>query len=415
MAGGGQDWFELHRTNSRLKKIFFRIAAVVLSLVAALVLFEIFLRVFQIKPARYSGQQVLAWDGAAFRPVLVWDGAGFRLVETNVSGGRVKAVSRLAELGVDMGEYVPGAAFKNVFPDNPRGYFDRDNAVLMTINSLGLRGDEIPAKKPAGTCRILGIGDSFAFGDGVKDEDTFLHRLQMQLNAATPGKKPFEVLNAGVQGYNTRDEVLNLEHRWLALEPDVVLIVFYINDAYNDGVILNAGQELEIYQSKPPGLAQYSYLWDLAQHRYQSHRAAKTLEKFYHTKYFSDPESFFKSEEAFNVDWTVCDAALERAAQLARTRKFKLGLVMFPELYQLDDDYPFGAIHKLVGEACRRREIPFLDLFDTFRGRKPESLWVHPCNHHPNEIAHALAATAVEQFVREQFLKPAPGGKNSSP
>jgi hypothetical protein len=48
--------------------------------------------------------------------------------------------------------------------------------------------------------------------------------------------------------------------------------------------------------------------------------------------------------------------------------------------------------------------MPFLDLLDTFRGHDEKSLWVHPTDHHPNEAAHALAAEAIERFVREKFL-----------
>ena len=391
----------LPRTNSRLKKVVFRLAAVVVSLVAAVLLFELFLRVFQIKPVRYPPEQILVWDGIAFR-------------EKDAGKGRIKTVSQFPDAGVQMGEYVPGAAFKLVFPDNPRGYFDQSNAVLMTINSLGLRGEEVSMKKPAGTYRILGIGDSFAFGEGVKDEDTFLHRLQIQLNGNAAGQKRFEVLNAGVQGYNTRDEVIYLERRWLALAPDLVLIIFYINDAYNDGVIRNRGQELGIYQQQPAGLAQYSYLWDLVQHRYQTHETAKTVEAFYRTQFFTNAESFMKNSSGYKVDWTDCEAALEHAAQLARARKFKLGLVMFPELYKLDGNYPFHGIHKLVREACERREVPFLDLLETFRGRNPESLWVHPSNHHPNETAHGLAEVAIEKFVREEFLSSASNAKSAA-
>ena len=207
-----------------------------------------------------------------------------------------------------------------------------------------------------------------------------------------------------MQGYNTRDEVFYLERRWLEFSPDLVLIIFYINDAYNDTTILNMGQELGIYARRPSGLAQYSYLWDLAQHRYATRRTTKAVEAFYQKQYFADPETFFKDPAGFKVDWPVCVTALERAAELAKERKFKLGLVMFPELYKLKGDYPFGRIHKLVGETCRQKSIPFLDLLDTFRGHDPETLWVHPSNHHPNEIAHELAEVAIEQFVKENYL-----------
>jgi hypothetical protein len=375
------------------KRVLFRFLAIVMGLVAALILGEAILRVFHIRPARYNPPRWMVLDGVAFRPCNLW------------GSGRIKIPSRLADFGVDMGEYVPGAVFKVAYDDNPRGYFDRDNGVVMTINALGLRGEAVTAAKPAGTYRILGIGDSFTFGYGVKDDDTFLHRLQVHLNADLPGPTRYQVLNAGVGGYNTKHEVLYLEHRWLALDPDLVLIIFYINDAYNDRAILNNGQELGIFNNKPGGLAQYSYLWDLVQQRYNAYQASRAVAAYYNKSYFAKAETQLESPDTEEMDWTVCRGALERAAQITRERKIKLGLVMFPELYGLKGGYPFLEVHSLVRETCRRLNIPFLDLLDTFRGRAPAALWVHPSDHHPNERAHALAEEAIERFVREEFVK----------
>jgi tetratricopeptide (TPR) repeat protein len=381
---------------TKAKGILFRVLAVLAGLAAGALLAEACLRVFRIRPERYPPQQWLAWDGVAFRDTGVW------------GGGLVKRRSPFADEGVTMGEYVPHAIFRGIFASNPRGYFDHDNSVLATINSLGLRGEEITAEKPAGTYRILGIGDSFAFGEGVKDDDTFLHRLQLRLNAGNAGPTRYQVLNAGVQGYNTRDEVVYLEHHWLALNPDLVLIVFYINDAYDDGAILNRGQELGIYRANPVGLGRYSYLLDLAQYKYHAYQDSRKVEAYYNQHFFSQARSFLENPGDVKVDWTVCRAALERAGQITRQRNIKLGLVMFPELFKLKGGYPFMQVHSLVRDTCSRLGIPFLDLFDTFRGHEPKTLWVHPSNHHPNEIAHAMAAEAIERFVKEQFLAPGP-------
>jgi lysophospholipase L1-like esterase len=368
-------------------------AAVALGLVAGFLMAEGILRVFHIQPARYQPPRWLAWDGSVFREGDLW------------GGGLIKRPSRFEADGNVMGEYVPGARFKVGYDSNPRGYFDRDNAVLMTVNSLGLRGEEVSAEKPAGTYRILGIGDSFTIGYGVEDEDTFLNRLQLQLNASPAAKQRYQVLNAGVGGYNTRDEVMYLEHRWLSLNPDLVLIVFYINDAYDDSAILNGGQELGIYDPKPTGLERYSFFLDLAAYKYRAYRQSKAVEAYYKQQYFAKAGRFLENPGPNKVDWTTCRAALERAVQVTRERNIKLGLVIFPELYKLNNGYPFVEIHKLVGDTCHRAGIPCLDLFDTFRGHDPESLWVHPSDHHPNELAHALAAEAIESFVRTEFLK----------
>jgi hypothetical protein len=379
--------------HSRFKTAFFPAFAVFIGLVVALLFSEAALRILHIQPERYDQPRWLAWDGVMFREGNIW------------GGGLIKQDSRFADAGIVMGEYVPGARFKEVLDSNPRGYFDRDNSVLMTVNSLGLRGEEVSASKTDGTYRILGIGDSFTFGVGVKDGDTFLNRLQLQLNAESSGHVRFQVLNAGVQGYNTRDEIVYLANHWLALKPDLVLIVFYINDAYSDETILNRGEELGIYDPEPSGLARYSSLVDLVQYRYKAYWQSKAVETYYKSHYFTEARQVLERPGQNEMDWPGCREALEHAARICRQRNVKLGLVIFPQLYKLNDAYPFLQIHQLVGDTCRRIGIPVLDLLDTFHGHNPETLWVHPSDHHPNEIAHALAAKSIESFVRTEFLK----------
>jgi hypothetical protein len=376
-----------------VRQILFRVFAVVGGVALAALVCELGLRLLDIKPERYPPPRLSAWDGRQF---LEGDAAG---------GGRIKRPSPFS--GVVMGEYVPGARFKVTYATNPRGYFDSDNSVLFTMNSLALRGEEIAAVKPPATYRILGLGDSFTLGVGVKDDDTFLHRLQLALNAGPPRPEHFEVLNAGVAGYNTRDEVVYLERRWLSLDPDLVLIVFYINDAYDDAAILNMGQGLAI-RDEPSTLGHYSFLYDLVQHTWRKRQESKDLEAYYHQVYFTDAQNFLTHPGEFKMDWTVSRAALEHAAQLTRERNIKFGVVMFPELYRLKGGYPFLPVHALVRETCERAGVPFLDLLDTFRGQDDASLWVHPSDHHPNERAHGLAEGAIEQFIRKTFLAPEP-------
>ena len=80
-----------------------------------------------------------------------------------------------------------------------------------------------------GTFRIVGIGDSWTFGHGVADDETFLAVLGARLNG-DGARRPFEVVNTGVPGYNTAMEVEVLADRGLAYEPDVVVLQYCAND-----------------------------------------------------------------------------------------------------------------------------------------------------------------------------------------
>ena len=369
-----------------MKRLAFALGAVLLGLAGACLVCEIVLRLTGVRPERYELPRWYVLHEGEYKH---WGKLG---------RGHIKRPGPYTSLGVGMGEYVPGATFKVVFDTNPRGYFDEDNGVVMQVNELGLRGPSVSPDKPHGVTRILGLGDSFTFGSGVRDADTFLRRLELALNRS-PGRPGdgYEVLNAGVQGYSTRDEVLYLEQRWLALQPDLVLIVFYVNDAYSDAALLNMGEELGIYR-QPTGLARQSRLLDLVQHRLQVRRIGRETERYYNRAYFSDPGGALQGAE--RGDWDASRRALRRAVRLARERDVGLGLVLFPELHRLRGDYPFEAIHALVLQTCEELGLPALDLMETFRGRDERQLWVHPSDHHPNEIAHGISAGPLEEFVR---------------
>lgn len=88
----------------------------------------------------------------------------------------------------------------------------------VTTNSRGLRGlREVPRPKPAGERRILVVGDSFTFGDGVPDADVYTAKLEARL----PGVR---VVNLGVLGYGTDQQYLRLRQMGFDYEPDLVLL-----------------------------------------------------------------------------------------------------------------------------------------------------------------------------------------------
>lgn len=99
----------------------------------------------------------------------------------------------------------------------------------VATNSLGLRGRAVQVEKPPATVRIVGLGDSYLFGWGVRQGGGLLEQLTDRLSARCPEVR-WEAINTAVPGYNTAMEVEMLEARGLAFAPDLVVLHWVRND-----------------------------------------------------------------------------------------------------------------------------------------------------------------------------------------
>jgi len=91
---------------------------------------------------------------------------------------------------------------------------------ILNTNSRGLRGArEFPYERTPGQARIIILGDSFAFGDEVSDDETFAAYLQTLLPEA-------EVINMGVHGYGHDQMLLLFLEEGLKYGPDMVVLGF---------------------------------------------------------------------------------------------------------------------------------------------------------------------------------------------
>lgn len=95
-----------------------------------------------------------------------------------------------------------------------------------TINSLGFRGPEISLEPRC--YRVLMVGDSFAFGYGVGDDETLAHFLERELRSHTG--KECEVLNLGVPGYGVHQMIRLAENKLKEYRPNMVIMVMIRGD-----------------------------------------------------------------------------------------------------------------------------------------------------------------------------------------
>jgi len=124
--------------------------------------------------------------------------------------------------------------------DNSRGYalrprtegwFRREGEAYVRINSDGLRDREHAITKPANVVRIALLGDSYAEAFSVAAEDTFWSVMEKKLTECDAfNGKQVEVLNFGVSGYGTGQELITLREQVWKYYPDIVMLAVTTNN-----------------------------------------------------------------------------------------------------------------------------------------------------------------------------------------
>ena len=98
------------------------------------------------------------------------------------------------------------------------------------INAAGWRDRDYAEAKPAGITRILFLGDSYTEALQVPLDSTFHKRLERDLNARASGARRYEVPALGRSGMGTTEEYLTYEKWGARYDPDVVAVLFVLND-----------------------------------------------------------------------------------------------------------------------------------------------------------------------------------------
>jgi hypothetical protein len=163
-------------------------------------------------------------------------------------GAGLAAAFLLLEVGLRLGGITFGGSFYE--GDTVRGWGLRPGVhawavgeakVYVRINHDGLRDREHTITKPPDTLRIAILGDSYAEAMNVPMESAFPSVVERELSHCSKlGGKRVEVINFGVSGYGTAQELLTLRERAWRYQPDIVLLAFYTgNDFFNNLRALN--------------------------------------------------------------------------------------------------------------------------------------------------------------------------------
>ena len=326
--------------------------AVLASLLVALFAVEVFLRV------RFAGEQRAT------------------LEDVSRSARFVPPVGREVRLGdLIRPSPRPGVVYE-LLPGLDTTYLGK----RLTTNADGFRGPRVARAKPAGTVRILGLGDSVQFGWGVHDGEPYLERLRGLLSERYPDVT-WETVNTAVPGYNTAMEVATLETRGLDLDPDLVLVGFVRNDLFLPNFLLTR---------RDPWSPARSFLLDLvAEGLDPGSRLVKRPAKG------NDPDSELVPEVyRSSIGVAGYRAAMERLVELQARHGFRL--VVFCE-----DEHETNAEVRAIREELG---VPLVSSAEHVTDRMSElgiteklgsALTVGATDPHPSALGHELIAEAL--------------------
>jgi lysophospholipase L1-like esterase len=286
-------------------------------------------------------------------------------------------------------------------------------------NADGLRDRDFAIPKPPGTYRILVLGDSFTWGVGLDVEDTIPKQLEAALKGTTAGT--VEVINASVPGMNTVNELAMLKENGLKYEPDMILLVYLLNDidfkpelaprSYNEAaatpvVQIDAGRDATKWSKWKGARGLILHIERMsALARFLVPRGGQMLHSMglLNSVEFSWIAKVFQGFDDANPGWLESQRALREIADLAHEKQMPFVVAIYPLLVGLEN-YQGRHANRAVEQYAQSIGVSeTIDLLPVFEGRNGRSFWVNYADHHPNAEAHRMVTAALLPVVLRQL------------
>ncbi|MEG3592526.1 MAG: SGNH/GDSL hydrolase family protein [Pseudomonadota bacterium] len=277
---------------------------------------------------------------------------------------------------------------KQVAMNKEIGHVHKNNSTFhamgvdVNINSMGHRDHELSNPKKRNELRLIMVGDSITFGWGVPQDQTVSARMEKILN--TGNKKFINVVNTGIGNTNTSMQVEFFIEHAEQLEPDYVVLNYFINDAEKTP----AYKPLNFLSRYSYGYIYMNGRWDTFKRMLQQ---KKDWKQYYLDLYNSEAEGWLETQKAIIKLKSYC-AELD----------IPLLIVNYPEMREFEP-YPFKLITTKIGKIAQTLDISFLDLLPSVSHIDPEELWVTEPDPHPNAKADDYFAKAITEHLESAW------------
>jgi len=300
---------------------------------------------------------------------------------------------------------------------NSRAYIKNHSVskldILMEINSLGFRDDEIPEGKKPNEIRILMLGDSIVCGHFLPAEEVFVERTEHYLSESNKDKI-VEVINAGVGDVGLEDELNILEEEGLETKPDIVIIAFYMNDSRPPwGFTKEIGargwlrRHSLIAELIYANIKLKNWIKDTGVDRIEWVKEVKKIDWRNNRDAFLRLASLAKYDwgAAWEKDsWDVVDREFEKLKTLSIEYSFQVGVVVFPAGFQVVANHIEDTPQKVLKEKTRELGFKYLDLLPTLREYRHENLFFDHC--HLGAKGNDIVGSKVAEFIAKDMLNP---------
>jgi lysophospholipase L1-like esterase len=288
---------------------------------------------------------------------------------------------------LDLADLVWPAADKDLIYELRPGVRGTFVGADVKIGAAGRRGRSQQFADD-GTIRVVGLGDSIAFGWGVPENATFLAQLRRRFRNAHPEGANLEVVNMGVPGYNTYQEVEAFLAQAASLRPDVVVLFLCDND-----------DELPNFvRKRDPYTLRRSYLADLVTGRLRgaAPELARTSRRILATRAWRTNDAALAPPAYRHM---VGADAVERALTRLAAHCVEHGIPVVYAGTGGDLDARVRPMARRLGFVVVDDLAARVDAYLQRTGRPLTSLQVSASDPHPNRDNHALIAASLYDAI----------------
>jgi len=317
-------------------------------------------------------------------------------------------------------EFQPQSIIPRYVETSPHGIrknIGNVNGVMITpeyrhqfhTNAQGFRGTKNYATpKPAGTYRIIVLGDSVTLGHGVEDDETFAAILERNLSLT----RPMEVINMGVSGFGTAEELIQLRSVGWHYEPDLVVLAYFPNDPYNNVVSglfnISEGKLVSVNQVFEPAILLRDRLYSipgysfLCQHSHVVNFVRNQMSGFFIEQLGRQHHISSQTSETLTPkESELTGLLLTRAIVEVSERHVPLIIVNIPLVHQgtLIDNIPRHLLPQ-------QDSVPLYHLMDAknaIYASYPLTDLSYGKDAHPTPYAHRLIGDWLSQFIKHDL------------